>query len=52
MVSFNEVHPDAFLRLEPKAGGRSRITADDYVEGPPELIVEIAASSAAYDLLV
>ncbi len=40
--------PDALLRLE--AGGKSRISEDDYIEGPPELIVEIAASSAAYDL--
>ncbi len=46
----NEVQPDALLRLEPELGGRSRITEDDYLEGPPELIVEIAASSAAYDL--
>jgi Uma2 family endonuclease len=30
--------------------GRSRVGDDDYLEGPPELIVEIAASSAAYDL--
>jgi Uma2 family endonuclease len=46
----NEIQPDAFLRVEPAQGGRSRITADDYIEGPPELIVEVAASSAAYDL--
>jgi Uma2 family endonuclease len=46
----NEPQPDALLRLEPTNGGRSRITADDYIEGAPELIVEIAASSAAYDL--
>jgi Uma2 family endonuclease len=46
----NEPQPDALLRLEPAQGGRSRLTEDDYVEGPPELIVEIAASSAAYDL--
>jgi len=46
----NEVQPDALLRLEPQLGGRSVITEDDYIEGPPELIVEIAASSAAYDL--
>lgn len=46
----NEVQPDAFLRLDPKFGGRSRITEDDYLEGPPELILEVAASSAAYDL--
>ena len=47
---FNEPQPDVLLRLEPEAGGRSHITPDDYIEGPPELIVEIAASSAAYDL--
>lgn len=46
----NEPQPDALLRLEPEAGGKSRIAEDDYVEGAPELIVEIAASTAAYDL--
>lgn len=46
----NEVQPDALLRLPPEHGGRSRVTEDDYLEGPPELIVEIASSSAAYDL--
>lgn len=46
----NEMQPDALLRLGESAGGRSHITPDDYLEGPPELIVEIAASSAAYDL--
>lgn len=48
----NEVQPDALLRLEPEHGGHSHVTEDDYLEGPPELIVEIAASSAAYDLHV
>ncbi|HEV8714113.1 MAG TPA: Uma2 family endonuclease, partial [Candidatus Binatia bacterium] len=40
----NEVQPDALLRLEPGAGGHSHITEDDYIEGAPELIVEVAAS--------
>jgi Uma2 family endonuclease len=44
----NEPQPDALLRIE--QGGRSHISKDDYVEGAPELIVEIAASSASYDL--
>ncbi|HHP7230380.1 MAG TPA: Uma2 family endonuclease [Xenococcaceae cyanobacterium] len=44
----NEPQPDALLRIE--RGGNSIISEDDYVEGAPELIVEIAASSAAYDL--
>ena len=43
----NEPQPDALLRIE--QGGSSRITADDYVEGAPELIVEIAASTASID---
>ena len=44
----NEPQPDAVLRLE--RGGQSWISEDDYIEGAPELIVEVAASSASYDL--
>ena len=44
----NELQPDALLRVE--QGGLSGVTDDDYIEGAPELIVEIAASSASYDL--
>ncbi|MFO1430825.1 MAG: Uma2 family endonuclease [Candidatus Competibacteraceae bacterium] len=44
----NEFQPDALLRLD--QGGRSHISEDDYIEGAPELIVEIAASSASIDL--
>ncbi len=43
----NEPQPDAVLRREP---GNSWISEDDYIEGAPELVVEIAASSASYDL--
>ena len=46
----NEPQPDALLRIEPEVGGNSRISEDDYIEGSPELIAEIAASSASYDL--
>lgn len=46
----NVVQPDALLRLDSVLGGRSQVTADDYLAGPPELIVEIAASSVSYDL--
>ncbi|HAA26656.1 MAG TPA: hypothetical protein DCE56_01950 [Cyanobacteria bacterium UBA8553] len=46
----NEPQPDALLRIEPEVGGNSRISDDDYVEGTPELVAEIAASSASYDL--
>jgi Uma2 family endonuclease len=46
----NEPQPDALLRLDLAQGGKSRISSDGYIEGAPELIVEVAASSAAYDL--
>ncbi len=46
----NEPQPDALLRIEPEFGGKSRITEDDYIEGSPELVIEIAASSASVDM--
>src|SRR5262249_33969808 len=46
----NEPQPDVLLRLDRAFGGKTQITPDGYLEGPPELVVEIAASSAAYDL--
>ncbi len=46
----NEPQPDVSLRLKPELGGQTRISADGYLEGSPELVVEIAASSASYDL--
>ncbi len=50
LAADSEPQPDALLRLEPEMGGHSRISTDDYVEGAPELLAEIAASSASYDL--
>lgn len=44
----NEPQPDALLRIE--VGGTSTISDDGYIEGAPELIAEIATSSAAIDL--
>ncbi|WP_036479221.1 Uma2 family endonuclease [Myxosarcina sp. GI1] len=46
----NEPQPDAVLLIEPDAGGQTRLSNDGYIEGAPELVAEIAASSAAYDL--
>jgi Uma2 family endonuclease len=46
----NEPQPDAMLWINESSGGRARISDDDYLEGSPELIVEIAASTASYDL--
>ena len=44
----NEAQPDGLLRIE--AGGTSRLNDKGYIEGAPELIVEIAGPSADYDL--
>jgi hypothetical protein len=45
-----EPQPDLFLRILPEFGGQSRTSRRDYVEGPPELLAEIAHSSRAIDL--
>ena len=44
----NEVQPDGLLYVVD--GGNLVETEDDYLEGAPELVAEIAASSVAYDL--
>jgi Uma2 family endonuclease len=46
----NEPQPDAALFIDPAKGGEARITHDDYVEGAPELVGEVASSRASYDL--
>lgn len=46
----NEPQPDALLRIKSELGGQSRISDDDYIEGAPELIVEISGSTVSYDL--
>ncbi|NJR61132.1 MAG: Uma2 family endonuclease [Cyanobacteria bacterium CRU_2_1] len=43
----NEPQPDAVLFVP---GRQATISAEDYIEGAPELVVEVAASSAAIDL--
>jgi Uma2 family endonuclease len=45
-----EPQPDLLLRVLPEFGSQSETTVDDYIKGPPELIVEIAHSSQAIDL--
>lgn len=45
----NEPQPDVFLRILPEYSGHSR-TVEGYVEGAPELVAEVAASSVSYDL--
>jgi Uma2 family endonuclease len=46
----NEPQPDVILLIDQAAGGQARVSDDDYIEGAPELVVEIAASSVAIDL--
>ncbi len=46
----NEPQPDALLKLDATVGGKSWVNAKGYLEGAPELIVEVAASSESYDL--
>jgi Uma2 family endonuclease len=41
--------PDAILRVKDQFGGMSRLI-DNELHGAPELVVEVAASSASYDL--
>ena len=44
----NEAQPDGLLRID--EGGTSLLSDTGYIEGAPELIVEIAGTSADYDL--
>jgi Uma2 family endonuclease len=46
----NEPQPDVVLLIGADAGGRCRVSEDNYLEGAPELVVEVAASSASIDL--
>jgi Uma2 family endonuclease len=46
----NEPQPDAYLLIDPTCGGQARISDDDYVEEAPELVAEVTASGASYDL--
>lgn len=46
----NEVQPNALLMLPSERGGRVHVGISGFVEGAPELVVEVAASAASYDL--
>jgi Uma2 family endonuclease len=46
----NEPQPDVCLWIDEQAGGQAWVNQNDYLEGAPELIVEVAGSTAAYDL--
>jgi Uma2 family endonuclease len=46
----NAPQPDAVLLIDPDCDGQVRLSEDDYVEGAPELIAEVAASTTSIDL--
>lgn len=46
----NEYQPDAVLRIEREFGGNSSIGEDDYIQGAPELVVEVSGSTISKDL--
>ena len=46
----NEPQPDVYLRIEEDYEGQSWPDENDYITGAPELVVEVASSSASYDL--
>jgi hypothetical protein len=46
----SEPQPDLYLRILPDCGGQSNTTSDNYIDGAPELLAEIAHSSQAIDL--
>ena len=45
----NELQPDAMLMIERSHGGQAELDADGYITGAPELLAEVAASSASRD---
>jgi len=46
----NEPQPDAVLLIKPEFGGQATISTDDFLEGAPELVVEVSSSSTSIDL--
>lgn len=46
----SEPQPDACLIIAPDRGGQTRFTEDDFLQGAPELVCEIASSTESFDL--
>ena len=46
----SETQPDAAMRILEACGGQTRVDADGYIRGAPELVVEVAQSTASIDL--
>jgi Uma2 family endonuclease len=47
----DSVEPDLFLQVLEAFGGACRNTVDHYLEGPPELVIEICGSTQDRDLI-
>ena len=48
--AINEPQPDLALVIDSSYGGQTQLSEDDYLEGAPELLAEIAASTVSIDL--
>lgn len=46
----NEPQPDAVLLIDAQCGGQTCLSDDGYIEGAPEFVAEISASTATIDL--
>jgi len=46
----NEPQPDAVLLIDSLHGGQTCLSDDGYIEGAPEFVAEISASTATIDL--
>jgi len=47
---YSEPQPDCHLRIPAELGGQSWVDAAGYLTGAPELVIEVARSSKAFDL--
>ncbi len=46
----NEPQPDVYLLIDPARGGKARIDEEGYLNGAPEFVAEVAASTVSQDL--
>jgi Uma2 family endonuclease len=46
----NEPQPDCVFFIKPENGGQVHLDDEGYLSGAPDLVAEVAASSASYDL--
>jgi Uma2 family endonuclease len=46
----NDPQPDLSRFIDPARGGQARISSDGFLEAAPELVAEVASTSASYDL--